>query len=79
MPICDYTELLISSRPHAARAYETKKPECYRPFPFKGKARIGMGSFATLTPIPSPTLPLKGRESVITQVKLILLNSWGFA
>ena len=35
----------------------------YRPFPFKGKARMGMGSFVTVTPI--PTLPLKGREFAI--------------
>ena len=34
----------------------------YRPFPFKGKARMGMGSFVTIAPIPTPTLPLKGRE-----------------
>ena len=39
--------------------------EPYRPFPFKGKARMGMGSFATLYPIPTPTLPLKGREFAI--------------
>jgi hypothetical protein len=32
------------------------------PFPFKGKAGMGMGSFDALFPIPAPTLPLKGRE-----------------
>jgi len=37
----------------------------YRPFPFKGKARMGMGSFVTIAPIPTPTLPLKGREFAI--------------
>ncbi len=32
-------------------------------FPFKGKARMGMGLYLTKdSPIPTPTLPLKGRE-----------------
>ncbi|MFZ2303049.1 MAG: hypothetical protein WAW10_14400, partial [Gallionella sp.] len=30
----------------------------FRPFPFKGKAKMGMGSLAAFTP--TPTLPLKG-------------------
>jgi hypothetical protein len=33
-----------------------------RPFPFKGKARMGMGTLVATCPIPTPTLPLKGRE-----------------
>ncbi|OGS97614.1 MAG: hypothetical protein A3K04_00135 [Gallionellales bacterium RBG_16_56_9] len=34
-----------------------------RPFPFRGKDRMGVGSFAAINPIPTPTLPLKGREA----------------
>ena len=30
--------------------------------PFKGEARRGMGCFDTEKPIPTPPLPLKGRE-----------------
>ena len=45
--------------------------ESYRPFPFKGKARMGMGSFATFNPIPTPTLPLKGRGFAIIVLKVV--------
>jgi len=45
----------------------------YRPFPFKGKARMGMGCFTTLNPIPTPTLHLKGREFVAIGLKLVPL------
>jgi hypothetical protein len=31
-------------------------------FPFKGKVGMGMGFYAWLKPIPTLTLPLKGRE-----------------
>ena len=31
--------------------------ESYRPFPFKGKARMGMGSFAGGTPSPPQPSP----------------------
>jgi hypothetical protein len=34
----------------------------YNSFPFKGKVGMGMGLSTMLYPIPSPTLPLKGRE-----------------
>src|SRR3989338_948912 len=37
---------------------------CVHRLALKGKARMGMGCFATLNPIPTPTLPLKGREFV---------------
>jgi len=37
-----------------------KTMERYRSFPFKGKARMGMGSFATHYPIPTPDPPLEG-------------------
>jgi len=47
----------------------------YRPFPFKGKARMGMGSFVTLNPILTPTLPLKGREFAIITLKLVPLDA----
>ena len=46
--------------------------ERYRPFPFKGKARMGMGSFATHYPIPTPPLPLKGREHAVTLLKVAM-------
>jgi hypothetical protein len=32
-----------------------------RPFPFKGKDRMRMGSLSVVIPILTPTLPLKGR------------------
>ena len=36
-----------------------------RPSPFKGEDRRGMGVLLLLlSPIPTPTLPLKGRESL---------------
>ena len=39
--------------------------------PFKGEVRRGMGSEAAeFTPIPSPTLPLKGREKCSGALKL---------
>ena len=39
--------------------------------PFKGEVRRGMGSeAAVLTPIPSPSLPLKGREKYSGALKL---------
>ena len=34
-----------------------------------------MGSFAAFTPIPTPTLPLKGREFAVTELKLVPLVS----
>jgi len=36
-----------------------------------------MGSFATFTPIPTPTLPLKGREFAIITLKLVPLRGCG--
>ena len=33
-----------------------------------------MGSFAAFTPIPTPTLPLKGREFAVTELKLVPLD-----
>jgi hypothetical protein len=33
-----------------------------RPFHFKGEVRRGMGCLTAEKPIPTPTLPLKGRE-----------------
>jgi len=52
----------------------------YRPFPFKGKARMGMGCFATFNPIPTPTptLPLKGREFAAIGLKLVPLDPGPF-
>ncbi len=38
------------------------KLRCVDSYAFKGKARMGMGSFSAHTPIPTPTLPLKWRE-----------------
>ena len=37
-----------------------------------------MGSFATLNPIPAPTLPLKGREFAIIPLKLVPLEPGPF-
>ena len=54
--------------------FPNKIVENYRPFPFKGKARMGMGSFATFNPIPTPTLPLKGRGFAIIVLKVV---PWG--
>ena len=49
-----------------------KRRARYYSFPFKGKARMGMGYFAAFTPIPTPTLPLKGREQLaVTQLKVV--------
>ena len=49
--------------------FPKKIVESYRPFPFK--ARMGMGSFATFNPIPTPTLPLKGRGFAIIVLKVV--------
>jgi hypothetical protein len=54
-----------------------KSGKSHRPFPFKGKARMGMGSFATFNPIPTPTLPLKGREFATIGLKLVPLHTVG--
>jgi hypothetical protein len=45
--------------------------ECYRPLPFKGKARMGMGSFATHYPIHTPILPLKGKGYAVILLKVV--------
>jgi len=46
------------------------------PFPFKGKARMGMGTLVATYPIPTPTLPLKGRE--IAQMEALITQEHPF-
>jgi hypothetical protein len=43
--------------------------------PFKGEVRRGMGSeSAEFFPIPSPALPLKGREKCADALKLVFVG-----
>ena len=52
---------LSAKIPDAARinthSTTSEKREEFRPFPFKGKARMGMGPFATFTPSPPQPSP----------------------
>ena len=41
--------------------------------PLQGEGQDGDGSFCHIYPIPTPTLPLKGREFGITELKLVPL------
>jgi hypothetical protein len=52
------------------------------PFPFKGRARVGMGFYGSkkevnqlLQPIPIPTFPLKGKELLsVLRIKLATMS-----
>jgi hypothetical protein len=52
----------FSLEPISKRHYVTSEPKTYS-FPLRGKARMGVG-LNIFSPIPTPTLPLKGRETI---------------